>query len=58
MDLDTREYNMKRLDDDDIDRLTTDAINFAENGSENNLLGSIAISNLVIIELLTRIVEK
>lgn len=49
---------MKRLDDDDIDRRLKQSVEFAETGFDRNSLRSIAITNIIIVELLTRIVEK
>jgi hypothetical protein len=49
---------MNRINDDELDKLRYNAASFAQQGGDWAALRSISISNLIITELLTRILEK
>ena len=49
---------MNRIDDDGLEKLRFNAASLAQQGGDWAALKSISISNLIITELLTRILEK
>lgn len=50
--------SMNRINDDELEKLRYNAAALAQQGGDQAALRSISISNLIVTELLTRILEK